>query len=52
MCYFLRGTAKALVFSSMLNCMHHSPCITAVPEVVVGGEAEVGERSSQCGRLA
>lgn len=29
-----------------------SPSVAAVPEGVVGGEAEVGERSSECGRLA
>lgn len=43
---------EALVFISKLKSMHHSPSITAVPEGVVGGEAEVGERSPECGRLA
>ncbi|MEQ2272835.1 hypothetical protein XENORESO_014329 [Xenotaenia resolanae] len=42
MCHFLFGIVHAFVFSSILNCMHHSPRIAAVPEVVVGGEAEVG----------
>ena len=43
---------EALAFTSILKCMHHSPSITAMPEGVVGGEAEVGEQSSECGRLA
>lgn len=36
----------------MLKCKHLASSMAAVPEGVVGGEAEVGERSSECGRLA
>lgn len=32
--------------------MHLSPSVVSLPEGVVGGETEVGERSLECGRLA
>lgn len=42
MYHLISKFACALVFFT-LSYMHHSPSNTAVPEVVVGGEAEVGE---------